>query len=144
MSLQYKLHIDQGLHSVGVDSVFGGKESDIGVYVFVRVLVLLWAVQVCSQNAPINIWWYQLYDHIVWANAYLIVKQLDPSALLAQSTACPTGVQEVMGSLTPGSSSMSWRLIMKYFLRLFSPFRFLKKGNFQFLAKEYAHALVNR
>ena len=33
---------------------------------------------------------------------------------------------------------LSWRLIMKYFLRSFSPFRWLKKGSCQFLAKECA------
>ena len=32
----------------------------------------------------------------------------------------------------------SWRLIMKYFLRSFSPFRWFKKGSCQFLAKECA------
>ena len=31
-----------------------------------------------------------------------------------------------------------WRLIMKYFLRPFSPFRWFKKGSYQFLAKECA------
>ena len=31
-----------------------------------------------------------------------------------------------------------WRLIMKYFLRSFSPFRWFKKGSCQFLAKECA------
>ena len=33
---------------------------------------------------------------------------------------------------------LSWRLIMKYFLRSFSPFRWFKKGSCQFLAKECA------
>ena len=33
---------------------------------------------------------------------------------------------------------LSWRLIMKYFLRPFSPFRWFKKGSWQFLAKECA------
>ena len=33
---------------------------------------------------------------------------------------------------------LSWRLIMKYFLRSFSPFRLFKKGSCQFLAKECA------
>ena len=34
--------------------------------------------------------------------------------------------------------TLSWRLIMKYFLRSFSPFRWFKKGSCQFLAKECA------
>ena len=51
----------------------------------------------------------------------------------------PTGDQEVAGS-TPAEvgNILSWRLIMKYFLRSFSPFRGFKKGSCQFLAKEYA------
>ena len=38
---------------------------------------------------------------------------------------------------------LSWRLIMKYFLRSFSPFRWFKKGSCQFLAKDCT-VLVNR
>ena len=51
----------------------------------------------------------------------------------------PTGDQEVAGS-TPAEVGiiLSWRLIMKYFLRSFSPFRWFKKGSCQFLAKECA------
>ena len=51
----------------------------------------------------------------------------------------PTGDQEVAGS-TPAEvgNILSWRLIMKYCLRSFSPFRWFKKGNCQFLAKECA------
>ena len=33
---------------------------------------------------------------------------------------------------------LSWRLMMKYFLRLLSPFHWFKKGSCQFLAKECA------
>ena len=39
-----------------------------------------------------------------------------------------TGDQEVVGS----------RLVMKYFLQSFSPFRWFHKGSCQFLAKECA------
>ena len=48
----------------------------------------------------------------------------------------PTGDQEVAGS-TPAvvGNILSWRMIMKYFLRSFSPFRWFKKGSCQFLAK---------
>ena len=51
----------------------------------------------------------------------------------------PTGDQEVAVS-TPAEvgNILSWRLIMKYFLRSFSPFRWFKKGSCQFLAKECA------
>ena len=33
---------------------------------------------------------------------------------------------------------LSWRLIMKYLLQSFSPFRWFKKSSYQFLATEYA------
>ena len=51
----------------------------------------------------------------------------------------PTGDQEIASS-TPAEvgNILSWRLIMKYFLRLFSSFRWFKKGSCQFLAKECA------
>ena len=51
----------------------------------------------------------------------------------------PTGDQEVTGS-TPAEvdNILSWSLIVKYFLRSFSPFRWFKKGSCQFLAKECA------
>ena len=50
-----------------------------------------------------------------------------------------TGDQEVAGStLAEVGNILSWRLIMKYFLRSFSPFRWFKKGSCQFLAKECA------
>ena len=51
----------------------------------------------------------------------------------------PTGDPEVAGS-TPAEvgNILSWRLIMKYFLRSFCPFRWFKKGSCQFLAKECA------
>ena len=50
-----------------------------------------------------------------------------------------TGDQEVAGS-TPAEvgNILSWRLIMKYFLQSFSPFRWFKRGSCQFLAKECA------
>ena len=51
----------------------------------------------------------------------------------------PTGDQEVAGS-TPAEAGniLSWWLIMEYFLRSFSPFRWFKKGSCQFLAQECA------
>ena len=60
-------------------------------------------------------------------------------ASVAQLDARPTGDQEVPGS-TPAEvgNILSWRLIMKYFLRSFSPFCWFKKGSCQFLMKECA------
>ena len=48
----------------------------------------------------------------------------------------PTEDQEVAGS-TPAEvgNILSWKLIMKYFLRSFSPFRWFKKGSFSFWRK---------
>ena len=60
-------------------------------------------------------------------------------ASVAQLDARPTGDQEVAGSIPAEIGNiLSWRLIMKYFLRSFSPFRWFKKGSCQFLAKECA------
>ena len=61
-------------------------------------------------------------------------------ASVTQLDVRPTGDQEVAGS-TPAEvvgNILSWRLIMKYFLRSFSPYRWFKKGSCQFLAKECA------
>ena len=51
----------------------------------------------------------------------------------------PAGDQEVAGS-TPAEVGyiLLWTLIMKYFLRSFSPFHWFKKGSCQFLAEECA------
>ena len=50
-----------------------------------------------------------------------------------------TGDQEVAGSThAEVGNILSWGLIVKYFLRSFSPFRWFKKGSCQFLAKEFA------
>ena len=69
----------------------------------------------------------------------LIRRCQSTSPSLASSQAGPTGDQEVAGS-NPAEvgNILSWRLIMKYFLRSFSPFRWFKKGSCQFLAKECA------
>ena len=60
-------------------------------------------------------------------------------ASVAQLDARPTGDQEVAGS-TPAEvgNILSWRLVMKYFLRSFSPIHWYKKGSCQFLVKECA------
>ena len=52
---------------------------------------------------------------------YLIIKI--PWRVLAQSDARPSGDNEVVGSILAGAwKSLSWRLIIKYFLRSFIPF----------------------
>ena len=74
-------------------------------------------------------------------------KQLLPNrmASLAQLDACPTEDQEVAGS-TPAEvgNILLWRLLMKYFLRSFSPSHWFKKGSCQFLVKECAQYWFNR
>ena len=61
--------------------------------------------------------------------------------LVAQLNACLTGGQEVAGS-TPARLATFFHgdLIMKYFLRSFSPFRYSRRvpGSCQFKAKECA------
>ena len=47
-----------------------------------------------------------------------------PTSVVAQLNAHPTGDQEVAGSIPDEVGNiLSWKLIMKYFLRSFSPFR---------------------
>ena len=54
-------------------------------------------------------------------------------------------IRRVAGSIPAGFGNIhSWILIVKYFLRLFSLFRWFKKGSYQFLSKECAQVLVNR
>ena len=63
---------------------------------------------------------------------------------MALSDACPTGDQEVAGSiLTKSANILPWRLIMKYILCSFSPFHGFKKGSCQFLVEECGQVLVN-
>ena len=60
-------------------------------------------------------------------------------ASVAQSLARPTGDQEVAGLIPIWFGNiLSWRLIMNYFLRTFSPLRCFKKDSYQFLVKECA------
>ena len=64
---------------------------------------------------------------------------------VAQSDACPTSDQDGAGLISAGSGNIrSKKLIMKYFLRLFSPLRRFQKDSCQFLAKECVEKLVNR
>ena len=75
---------------------------------------------------------------IILGKRAIRVRVIEPASVV-QLDARPTGDQEVAGS-TPAEvgNILSWRLIMKYFLRSFSPFRWFKKGSCQFLAKECA------
>ena len=62
---------------------------------------------------------------------------------MAQLDVPSTGDLEVTGSTPAGSATFfCGDLIMKYFLRSFSPFRLFKKSSCQFLAKEYAQYLL--
>ena len=66
-------------------------------------------------------------------------------ASVAQSDMRPIGDQEVAGSIPASSGNvLSWRLIMKYFLRSFCLFRWFKKDSRQFLVKEFEQVLDNR
>ena len=75
----------------------------------------------------------------VWLETRRSRVQPPPAGLGGNWMRRPTGDQEVAGS-TPAEvgNILSWRLIMKYILRSFSPFRWFKKGSCQFLAKECA------
>ena len=88
------------------------------------------ALPVCDSAAwlvALKIWTVRLFSlHSANIHHYMMMHRL-------------TGDQEVAGS-TPAEvgNILSWRLIMKYFLRSFSPFHWFKKGSCQFLAKECA------
>ena len=85
----------------------------------------------------------KLFSNILYIKTYVVGSRLNCLDLLLASVAQldvrPTGDQEVAGS-TPTGSATFFRgdLIMKYFLRSFSPFPRFKKGSCQFLAKECA------
>ena len=65
-------------------------------------------------------------------------------ASVAQLDARPSGDQEVVGSIPARAATFFHEdLIMKYFLRSFSPFCWFKKGICQFLAKECAQYCLN-
>ena len=64
-------------------------------------------------------------------------------ASVAQLDARPTGDQKIAGSTPAVGNILPWRLIMKNFLRSFSPFRWFKKGTCQFLAIESAQYWLN-
>ena len=63
-------------------------------------------------------------------------------ALVAQLNAPADWRPEDRGFNPEVGNILSWRLIMKYFLRSFSLFRWFKKGSCQFLAKECAQYLT--
>ena len=85
----------------------------------------------------------------IWLCYFYMQSNFEPRGLHDSPECCrprrglnprpPTGDQEVAGP-TPAEvgNILSWRLIMKYFLRSFSTFRWFKKGSCQFLAKECA------
>ena len=67
-----------------------------------------------------------IFELLLWGKKkknYFSICILDMLALMALSDARPTGDREVAGSMPIGPSNiLSWRLIMEYFLRSFSPF----------------------
>ena len=66
-----------------------------------------------------------IYWRLPWRAAYIGVLLITHQpASVAQLDARPTGDQEVAGSTpTEVGNILSWRIIIKYFLRLFSSFR---------------------
>ena len=74
----------------------------------------------------------QIVPYCIYSNLPASVAPLD---------AHRTDHQEVAGSTPPGrhlATVFSGDLIMKYFLQSLSPYRRVKKGSYQFLAKECA------
>ena len=63
------------------------------------------------------------------------------AAGLGGSVGCAVRLETRRSRVQPlprSATFFSWILIVKYFLRSFSPFRWFKKGSYQFLAKECA------
>ena len=100
-------------------SIFHRTENTYSTYVC-DIVIIVW-----------SIFKSHLYTDVYY---YILLLMYEASA-----DERPTGDQEVAGS-TPAAvgNILSWRLTMKYFLRSFSPFRWLKKDSCQFLAKECA------
>ena len=113
-----------------------------------------WPTRICNKINECYNFWNLVFNS--WANKGKFLPYCNISLLILFTTLCsfwssnckifilslynrPTGDQEVAGS-TPAEvgNILSWRLIMKYFLWSFSPFRWFKKGSCQFLAKECA------
>ena len=80
-----------------------------------------------------------LFDLWIWTPPLLQIDKQSSRPRWLSWMRRPTGDQEVAGSTPAEVDILSWRLIMKYFLRSFSPFFWFKKGSCQFLAKECAH-----
>ena len=104
---------------------------------------------VCVWNAGMGTLLYpsNILKEKKWTSLYRDAQESNhnEAGLVAVSDAHPIGDQDVEGSIPARSGNiLSWRLIMKYFLRSFSPFRWFKKGSSQFLAKECAHVFVNQ
>ena len=97
------------------------------------------ALRNCFSNFETFAWLSNVKRQKFWPGKFVNLCEFKYSqlALVAQLDVRPTGDQEVAGS-TPAQvgNIFSWRLIMKYFLRSFSPFHWFKKGSCQFLVKE--------
>ena len=98
------------------------------------VFFMVWG---CACDLDVIVKLFFFIFSMLWKSFFTL--NIQTPALVAQLDARPTGDQEVAGSTpTEVGNILSWRLIMKYFLRSFSPFRWFKKGSCQFLAKECA------
>ena len=102
----------------------------------------------CAHVSARLFWFFLLHIHqhpFLWGLATLLSPlQSVPMTLLEQASVAQL---DAPSDWRPGGrrfdpaevgNILSWRLIMKYFLRSFSPFRWFKKGSCQFLAKECA------
>ena len=98
---------------------------------------------ICTVNVKATVWTFHLLEfeaswsnvRLDWARNYYIEFPYHTRTIRRPRWLSwmrrPTGDQEV-------GNILSWRLIMKYFQRSFSPFCWFKKGSCQFLTKECA------
>ena len=81
-----------------------------------------------------NVQRHYIYTYSIYT--YYLYYLTPPSSLGHLTDSSARGSPAEVGNI------LSWRLIMKYSLRSFSPFRLFKKGCCQFLAKECTQILV--
>ena len=87
-----------------------------------------------------------IFAYHIWAQYFIVSlsgqrRILPGCAGLGGSVGCAIRLETRRSRVPPlprSATFLSLRLIMKYFLRLFSPFRWFKKDSCQFLAKECA------
>ena len=102
-----------------------GSQAEITAYpTFIMLSAINSFIMLSAINSSLCIIPVMCCRNVIHFYNKLLFNAREKPASVAQLDARPTGDQEVAGS-TPAEvgNILSWRLIMKYFLRSFSPFR---------------------